>query len=244
MVSQLATVSEVGQAVQTNQNLASLLTATSLTQAESLIGKTITSSDGSTSGQVDVGQRDRLGSGGDARQRPDRFARQRGQRAMNEGDAVDLVQSAIWMIVIGAGPAVAAAMAVGVVIALAAGADPGAGDDADLRAQDHRRLRRRKSHRSPSSAPSSRSSPKGSTPGSSRVTSRRSSWSRVPVFNSLSRFFCHFVTSSLRKSQAVRRDLALGHPRTSFRAPARARRSLPRACPAGAASRSLGGASE
>jgi flagellar basal-body rod modification protein FlgD len=52
MVSQLATVSEVGQAVQTNQNLASLLTATSLTQAESLIGKTITSSDGSASGQV------------------------------------------------------------------------------------------------------------------------------------------------------------------------------------------------
>ena len=52
MVSQLATVSEVGQAVQTNTNLASLLTATSLTQAESLIGKTITSSDGSTSGQV------------------------------------------------------------------------------------------------------------------------------------------------------------------------------------------------
>jgi flagellar biosynthesis protein FliQ len=37
---------------------------------------------------------------------------------MNEGDAIDLVQSAIWMIVLGAGPAVAAAMAVGVVIAL------------------------------------------------------------------------------------------------------------------------------
>lgn len=52
MVSQLATVSEVGQAVQTNDNLASLLTATSLTQAESLIGKTVTSSDGSTSGEV------------------------------------------------------------------------------------------------------------------------------------------------------------------------------------------------
>src|SRR5271166_1952094 len=52
MVSQLATVSEVGQAVQTNTHLASLLTATSLTQAESLIGKTITSSDGATSGQV------------------------------------------------------------------------------------------------------------------------------------------------------------------------------------------------
>jgi flagellar basal-body rod modification protein FlgD len=52
MVSQLATVSEVGQAVQTNTNLASLLTATSLSQAEQLIGQTITSSDGSASGQV------------------------------------------------------------------------------------------------------------------------------------------------------------------------------------------------
>jgi len=52
MVSQLATVSEVGQAVQTNTNLASLLTATSLAQAEQLVGQTITSSDGSTSGQV------------------------------------------------------------------------------------------------------------------------------------------------------------------------------------------------
>jgi flagellar basal-body rod modification protein FlgD len=52
MVSQLATVSQVGQTVQMNTNLASLLTATSLTQAESLIGKTITSADGSASGQV------------------------------------------------------------------------------------------------------------------------------------------------------------------------------------------------
>jgi flagellar basal-body rod modification protein FlgD len=41
MVSQLATVSEVGQAV-----------ATSLSQAEQLVGRTITSADGSTSGQV------------------------------------------------------------------------------------------------------------------------------------------------------------------------------------------------
>ena len=37
---------------------------------------------------------------------------------MNEGDAVDLVQSALWMVVVGVGPAVGAAMAVGVVIAL------------------------------------------------------------------------------------------------------------------------------
>ncbi len=48
MVSQLATISEVGQAVQTNTSLSSLLTSTSLTQAEQLI----TSADGATSGQV------------------------------------------------------------------------------------------------------------------------------------------------------------------------------------------------
>src|ERR1700729_503809 len=52
MVSQLATVSEVGQAVQTNATLASLLTSASLSQAEALVGQTITSSDGSTSGTV------------------------------------------------------------------------------------------------------------------------------------------------------------------------------------------------
>ena len=37
---------------------------------------------------------------------------------MIDADAIDLVQSAILMIVIGAGPAVGAAMAVGIVIAL------------------------------------------------------------------------------------------------------------------------------
>jgi flagellar biosynthesis protein FliQ len=37
---------------------------------------------------------------------------------VNEGDAIDLVQAAIWMVVVGAGPAVAAAMVVGVAIAL------------------------------------------------------------------------------------------------------------------------------
>ena len=52
MVSQLATVSQVGQSVQTNATLASLLTATSLSQAEQLIGQTITSSDGTSTGQV------------------------------------------------------------------------------------------------------------------------------------------------------------------------------------------------
>ena len=52
MVSQLATVSEVGQAVQSNTTLASLLNATSLSQAEQLIGRTVTSADRSTSGEV------------------------------------------------------------------------------------------------------------------------------------------------------------------------------------------------
>ncbi|MCE7026454.1 flagellar biosynthesis protein FliQ [Jiella avicenniae] len=37
---------------------------------------------------------------------------------MNEAEAIEIVQSAVWTIVAGCGPAVAAAMAVGVVIAL------------------------------------------------------------------------------------------------------------------------------
>jgi len=37
---------------------------------------------------------------------------------MSEGDVLDLVQSAIWMVIVGAGPVVGAAMVVGVSIAL------------------------------------------------------------------------------------------------------------------------------
>ena len=37
---------------------------------------------------------------------------------MNEADALDIVQTAIWTIILGSGPAVAAAMVVGLVIAL------------------------------------------------------------------------------------------------------------------------------
>ena len=37
---------------------------------------------------------------------------------MNEGDALDIIQSAIWMVIVGAGPAIGAAMVVGVAIAL------------------------------------------------------------------------------------------------------------------------------
>ena len=51
-VTQLATISGVQQAMQSNVTLSSLLTTSSLTQAEQLIGQTITSADGSTTGQV------------------------------------------------------------------------------------------------------------------------------------------------------------------------------------------------
>ena len=37
---------------------------------------------------------------------------------MNEADALDIVQTAIWTIILGSGPAVAAAMIVGLIIAL------------------------------------------------------------------------------------------------------------------------------
>ncbi len=37
---------------------------------------------------------------------------------MNEADALDIVQSAIWTIIVASGPAVAAAMVIGVAIAL------------------------------------------------------------------------------------------------------------------------------
>ncbi|WOJ88660.1 flagellar biosynthesis protein FliQ [Methylocapsa polymorpha] len=37
---------------------------------------------------------------------------------MNEADALELIRSALWTIIIGSGPAVGAAMAVGLIIAL------------------------------------------------------------------------------------------------------------------------------
>ncbi len=37
---------------------------------------------------------------------------------MNQADALDMVQSALWTVIIASGPAIAAAMAVGIVISL------------------------------------------------------------------------------------------------------------------------------
>ncbi|MCB8838129.1 flagellar hook assembly protein FlgD [Aurantimonas sp. VKM B-3413] len=51
-VSQLATFSSVEQAVQTNTKLDSMMTVSALTQANQLIGRTVTSADGSVSGVV------------------------------------------------------------------------------------------------------------------------------------------------------------------------------------------------
>ncbi len=51
-LSQLASFSNVEQSVQTNVKLDTLLTTNALTQAESVIGKTVTSADGKTSGTV------------------------------------------------------------------------------------------------------------------------------------------------------------------------------------------------
>jgi len=51
-VTQLATISGVQQSMQTNATLTSLLTTSSLSQAEQLIGRSVTSADGSTTGVV------------------------------------------------------------------------------------------------------------------------------------------------------------------------------------------------
>jgi flagellar basal-body rod modification protein FlgD len=51
-VTQLATISGVQQQMQSNVTLSSLLANSSLSQAEHLIGQTITSADGTTSGTV------------------------------------------------------------------------------------------------------------------------------------------------------------------------------------------------
>lgn len=52
MVSQLATISQVGQSVKANTTLSAMLTENSLSQAELLVGQPISSSDGSSSGTV------------------------------------------------------------------------------------------------------------------------------------------------------------------------------------------------
>ncbi len=52
-VAQLAAFSNVEQGIKTNSKLDSLMTSLALTQADGLIGHTITSADGKTSGEVE-----------------------------------------------------------------------------------------------------------------------------------------------------------------------------------------------
>lgn len=52
-IAQLASFSGVEQSIQTNEKLDKLLSASFITNAGSLIGRTVTSSDGSISGKVD-----------------------------------------------------------------------------------------------------------------------------------------------------------------------------------------------
>ncbi|WP_349437282.1 flagellar hook assembly protein FlgD [Pararhizobium sp. A13] len=51
-IAQLATFSQVEQTIKTNTNLESLLARTSLSEANAVIGKTVTSADGETTGVV------------------------------------------------------------------------------------------------------------------------------------------------------------------------------------------------
>ncbi|MBB4002485.1 MAG: flagellar hook assembly protein FlgD [Aurantimonas endophytica] len=53
-ISQFASFSSVEQAIQTNKKLDSLMTVSALTQANSLIGRTATSADGSVTGKVEA----------------------------------------------------------------------------------------------------------------------------------------------------------------------------------------------
>jgi flagellar basal-body rod modification protein FlgD len=52
-IAQLATFSQVEQTIQTNKNLENLLQSSSLSQAGSLIGRTITSADETVSGVIE-----------------------------------------------------------------------------------------------------------------------------------------------------------------------------------------------
>ena len=69
-VSQLASFSAVEQQLNTNSKLDSLLTQSAISQAGSLIGKTVTSADGSTSGQVAIGRDYLVRPPGDIDERP------------------------------------------------------------------------------------------------------------------------------------------------------------------------------
>jgi flagellar biosynthesis protein FliQ len=122
-MSQFAQLSTVEQAMQTNSKLDALLSSQSLSQANGLIGKDrqLHRCDGRQlhrQGRFGLHQQRRLHR--DPRERYQGRGRPRAhdQPVMNERDALDIVQAAIWTIIVASGPAVGAAMLVGTVIAL------------------------------------------------------------------------------------------------------------------------------
>ncbi|MEY9388160.1 flagellar biosynthetic protein FliQ [Bradyrhizobium japonicum] len=122
-MSQFAQLSTVEQAMQTNSKLDALLSSQSLSQANGLIGKTVSFTDATGanfSGKVvsisinSDGSIATLENGTKVAVGP----RPYDQPVMNERDALDIVQAAIWTIIVASGPAVGAAMLVGTAIAL------------------------------------------------------------------------------------------------------------------------------
>ena len=133
-VAQLATFSQVEKTVQTNERLASLLNTGNLQLAESLIGRAVVDTESQVGGTVVAAKVVDNGVDGTARQwlgihgrsrtdhrrgRQDDYGRQqRRHDGVNEADAMELVQAAIWTVIVVAGPCVLAAMVVGIAIAL------------------------------------------------------------------------------------------------------------------------------
>ena len=78
-IGQLASFSNVEQAVKTNAKLDAMMSSMALTQAEGFIGRTVTSADDSVSGKVISVRVTADGAHGDARQRQGAAARVRHQ---------------------------------------------------------------------------------------------------------------------------------------------------------------------
>ena len=122
-MSQFASFSQVEQAMQTNTKLDALLSSQALSQADGLIGKTVSFTDATAdlTGKVASVSINSDGSDRDPRERHRRSRSApacRSAAVMNEADALDIVQAAIWTIIVASGPAVGAAMLVGIAIAL------------------------------------------------------------------------------------------------------------------------------
>ncbi len=105
-VAQLASFSQVEQGIKTNSKLDSLMTSMALTQASNMIGRTVTSSDGTVTGKV---KSVNIVTGGAevVLENGKTLSLDAGVRVslMNPADALDITQSAIWTIIIASSPA-------------------------------------------------------------------------------------------------------------------------------------------